>query len=106
MGQHYKEIAEIAQRRREDAIPKEYLLPENLLVNLPQNLTTIPRKSEHFTSNELSIIASEASDILERIRQQIWTSEDVTRAFCKASAVAQQLVNIFPSKLDAEWILD
>ena len=92
MGKHYKEVANEALKRREDRIPKEYLLPQKALENLPQNLTTVPRSSGHFTDEELEIVNTEAKDILEKIRNRTWTSEKVTKAFCKASAVAQQLV--------------
>lgn len=101
MGQHYQEIAAIAQKRREDAIPKEYLLPTESLKDLPRNLTTIPKASKHFTVEELEIIETEAEDILLKIKNQIWTSVQVTKAFCKASIVAHQLV-CFPQLLCRE----
>jgi amidase len=96
MGQHYKEIAAIALKRREDAIPKELLLPKETLSNLPRNLTTVPKTSKHFTSDELEIIETDAEDILLKIRNKIWTSLEVTQAFIKAAIVAQQLVR-FPA---------
>lgn len=92
MGQHYKDIAKIALERRETAIPKEYLLPQESLINLPQNLTTIPKTSGHFTAGELEIIESNAEDILLKIKAKIWTSLEVTKAFSKAAIVAHQLV--------------
>lgn len=92
MGQHYKEIAEIALKRREAALPKEYLLPEAALTDLPQNLTTVPRSSGHFTTAELEIIESNAEDILLKIKERKWTSLEVTKAFYKSAVVAQQLV--------------
>ena len=92
MGQHYKEIAAIALQRREAAIPKGLLLSEELILKLPRNLTTVPQTSGHFTPQELEIIDTDASGILLRIKQKTWTSLDVTKAFCKAAAVAQQLV--------------
>lgn len=99
MGQHHKEIAAIALARRGAAIPKEYLLPESKLANLPRDLTTVPRTSGHFTSDELEIIESDASDILLNIKTKKWTSVAVTKAFCKASIVAQQLVCVsFPQE--------
>lgn len=91
---HYKKISEIALRRREAAIPKELLLPESVLKSLPQDLTTVPRSSGHFTSEELEIIESNAEDILSNIKTRKWTSLAVTKAFCKASIVAQQLVSL------------
>ena len=92
MGQHYKEIADIALKRREAAIPREYLLPEAALTNLPRNLTTVPRSSGHFTTAELEIIESDAENILTKIKERRWTSLEVTKAFCKSAVVAQQLV--------------
>jgi amidase len=92
MGQHYKEIAAIALQRREAAIPKSFLLSEESILRLPRNLTTVPQTSGHFTPQELEIIDTDASSILLRIKQRTWKSLDVTKAFCKAAAVAQQLV--------------
>lgn len=91
----YKEIATIALQRREDAIPKDLLLPKEALGNLPRNLTTVPKTSGHFTTNELEIIETNAEEILSKIKSRTWTSLEVTRAFCKAAIVAQQLVGSF-----------
>lgn len=90
--QHYKEIATIAQKRRADALPKEYLVPGEVLENLPRNVTDVPRSSGHFTSEELEVIETSAEDILQKIRERIWTSVEVTKAFSKAAVVAHQLV--------------
>ena len=92
MGQNYKEIAAIALARRKAAIPEEYLLLSASLQNLPRNLTTVPRDSGHFTTKELEIIETEANDILRNVADRTWTSTEVTKAFCKASIVANQLV--------------
>ena len=93
MGQNYKEIAAIALKRREDAIPKDLRLPELSLRNLPRNLTTVPKSSGHFTPEELEIIETNAEDILVKVKNKIWTSLEVTKAFMKAAVVAQQLVS-------------
>jgi hypothetical protein len=90
---HYTEIAKVALKRREDAIPKDLLLPEKALTNLPRNLTTVPESSGHFTAEELKIIETNAEDILSKIKSKTWTSLEVTKAFCKAAIVAQQLVS-------------
>jgi amidase len=92
MRQSYKEIAELALKRRDDAIPKELLLPKISLANLPRNLTTVPQTSGHFTSEELQIIETSAEDILSKIKSKKWTSLKVTEAFVKAAIVANQLV--------------
>lgn len=111
MGQHYKEIAAIALKRRDDAIPKDLLLPSEVLSNLPRNLTTVAKASKHFTAEELEIMETDAEDILFKIRNKIWTSTEVTKAFCKAAVVAQQLTNclteiLFPEALERAKFLD
>ncbi|CZR51902.1 related to general amidase [Phialocephala subalpina] len=111
MGQNYKEISEIALKRREAAIPKEYLLPESALKDLPLDLTSVPKSSGHFTPEELEIIETQAEDILLKIREKKWTSLTVTKAFCKAAVVAQQLTNclteiLFPEALARAKFLD
>jgi len=94
MGQHYLEIAAIAQKRREANIPKEYLLPGSALSSLPRNITTVTKTSGHFTDDELEIIDSDAEEILLKIRERKWSSMEVTKAFCKASIVSHQLVSL------------
>ena len=101
MAQNYKEIAAIATKRREDAIPKDLLLPKEALVNLPRNLTTVPKSSGHFTVEELEIMETNAEDILIKVKNKIWTSLEVTKTFIKAAVVAQQLVGLYLS--EAQW---
>ncbi|EDN99538.1 hypothetical protein SS1G_02392 [Sclerotinia sclerotiorum 1980 UF-70] len=109
--QHYKEIATIAQKRRADSLPKEYLLPGEALKTLPRNVTNIPRSSGHFTHEELEIIESDAEAILQKIKDKIWTSVEVTKAFSKAAVVAHQLTNclteiLIPEALKRAEFLD
>lgn len=100
MGQHYNEVAAIALKRREGAIPPDLLLPEKSLLELPQNLSTVPQSSGHFTPEELEIIETNAESIVLKIKQRAWTSLEVTKAFCKAAAVAQQLVCFMSQSLN------
>jgi amidase len=94
-SQNYREIAAIAQARRDAAIPSNFLLPDAVIAGeSPLNVTTVPRASGHFTRNELEIIESEAVDILLNIKEKLWTALQVTEAFCKAAVVANQLVSI------------
>lgn len=92
MGQNYKEIAEIAQKRREKAIPQEYLLQGVSTTDLPRNVTGVHSSSGHFTAEELQIIGTEAEGILSNVKERKWTTLEVTKAFCKSAVVAQQLV--------------
>lgn len=86
---------EVARKKREDLlarIPTDYRIqnppPEHHL-----DVTTWPRESGWFTDKELDITESTATSILNKIASKEWTSEDVTRAFCKRAAAAHQLVS-------------
>jgi amidase len=90
--QDYKDIRVAALARRAAAIPEKYLVPEQELKNPPKDLTKLPAIRTHYTEREHEIISAEAEAILQRIRDRIWTAVQVTEAFCKAAAVANQLV--------------
>jgi hypothetical protein len=90
--QNYKDVAAAALARRAAAIPEKYLMPENELSNLPKDLTKIPAIRMNYTEWEYKIITAEAAAILQKIRDRVWTAVQVTEAFCKAAAVANQLV--------------
>jgi amidase len=90
----YKTIAAEAQKRREAALSSWYPdLPEFKESDLPNNLTEWATTSKFYTTDEIEIIESEAEDILQKIRDKVWTSVEVTKAFCKATALAQKLVS-------------
>ena len=98
----YKEISKIAQQRRATNIAAYYSVPTIEESKLPNNLTDYSLKSGYYTIEELEIIQSEAEDILQKIRDRIWTSTEVAEAFCKASAYAQALTNCVTEVLYAE----
>lgn len=89
---NYKDISIIAQKRRDAVLSSYYSLQKVEESQLPNNLTQYSLKSGYYTTNEIEIIESEAEDILQKIRDRIWTSLEVTKAFCKAAALAQNLV--------------
>ena len=98
----YKAISKIAQKRRATNIAVYYTTPPAEESQLPNNLTDHSLKSGYYTTSELEIIQSEASEILQKIHSQTWTSTTVARAFCKASAYAQSLTNCLTEVLYAE----
>lgn len=93
MAQNYKEISSIARQRRDAVLASFYDLPSFEEAELPNNLTAFSFESRLYTVEEVEIIQSEAEDILQKIRDKIWTSMEVTEAFIKAAVVAQQLVS-------------
>lgn len=87
---------EVSAKKRQAvlaAIPAEYKLPK-LPSDSQLDVTTFPRESGWFTEQELAITESTATQILEKIHARTWTSEEVTRAFCKRAAAAHQLVSV------------
>jgi amidase len=87
---------EIARKKREALlaqIPADYRIPSEREPPQSQlDVSVWPRESGWFSEKELQITESTAISILQRIASQEWTSEDVTRAFCKRAAAAHQLV--------------
>jgi len=88
----YKEASVIARKRRAANIAAYYKPPTWKEEDLPKNLTEFSLKSGYYTNDELAIIRSEADVILEKISAKSWTALEVAQAFCKASALAQELV--------------
>ena len=89
---NYKDISAIARKRRDAVLSSFFTVPNADEAKLPNDLTSYSLKSGFYTTDEIEIIESEAEDILQKIREQIWTSLEVTEAFCKAAALAQELV--------------
>lgn len=92
--QDWVKVASAAQVTLAESIPTEYRIPqEQLPSESQQDVTLWPKESGWFSSKELDITDSTASKILENIASKSWSSEEVTRAFCKRAAAAQQLVD-------------
>lgn len=93
MAPAYKAIAERKQAQREALIPQDWRLrslpTENVL-----NVMDIPAKSGILSANEIEITERyDATALAEAIRSKALTSVQVTMAFCKRAAIAQQLTN-------------
>ncbi|KWU44658.1 amidase [Rhodotorula sp. JG-1b] len=91
-------IAAAAKRSAQAAlIPPAYRLP-------PAEIECLPRTHDlrEYVSNECSLLSDrdkeitnldEASELLQRLREGVYTAVEVTEAFCRRAAVAQQLTN-------------
>jgi amidase len=93
---NWEKIAEARRTSLAEQIPRRYRIPQDKLPPESQlDVTTWPKESGWFTSKELRITESTASQILQQVASQAWwawSAEDVTVAFCKRAAAAQQLV--------------
>lgn len=93
--QKWEKIAAEKRAALAEQIPPEYRIPQHLLPPDDQlDVTTFPSESGWFSKEELDITNSSASHILQKIASRSWSSEEVTRAFCKRAAAAQQLVQL------------
>lgn len=89
----WKKIAESKQAERLSKIPKAWLIPEELykgktnVMDIPTTCGVLSDKEVHITSD------FDATGLLEKLKLGKFTSEEVTIAFCKRAAIAQQLVS-------------
>lgn len=89
----WKAVAERKQAERQSRIPKAWHLatppPSSIL-----DVRSIPRSSGILTSHELSITENyDATSLAEAIRSHKFSAVEVTVAFCKRAAIAQQVCN-------------
>lgn len=92
--QPWESISAKKRQALAQAIPPEWLIPADILPPDDQaDVTTFLHESGWFTDRELEILDTPSQKILAEIASQSWTSEEVTRAFCKAAAAAQQLAS-------------
>ncbi|KAJ5503882.1 hypothetical protein N7463_006756 [Penicillium fimorum] len=90
----WESIAAAKCQALKDSIPAEWVIPAAIFPPEDQlDVTTFPRESGFFTERELKITSISALTILSHLSSGSWTSEEVTMAFCKTAAVAQQLTN-------------
>jgi amidase len=86
----------IAAKKRQalkHSIPAEWVIPADISPPDDQaDVVSFYRESGFFTREEREITSTIATKILENISSGLWTAEEVTRAFCKTAAAAQQLV--------------
>ncbi|KAJ5731330.1 uncharacterized protein N7483_005838 [Penicillium malachiteum] len=105
----------VARKRNEcrEKIPKEWILPTEHLNNSPHLIEyDAPRRSGLLSELELDITENyTATQLLRKLAVGNVTSLDVTTAFCKRAAIAQQLTlclteTAFPEALERARFLD
>ncbi|KAI9646465.1 hypothetical protein NHQ30_004458 [Ciborinia camelliae] len=87
----WQSIATQRQQSIRSSIPNEWLLSADLLLSpRPADLV---KTCGLLDAREIQIVYSTAVDLVEKLRMRVYTAVEVTRAFCKASAVAHQATN-------------
>lgn len=90
----WEEVSKAKQSALLASIPTEWIIPRDKFPPESQlDVSDFPKNSGWFAAEELEICATPATTILEKIARKLWTSEKVTRAFCKRAAAAHQLVS-------------
>ncbi|KAH8767653.1 general amidase-like protein [Hyaloscypha finlandica] len=89
----WQAIALRKQAQRQSRIPSAWLLKTPPLTSI-LDVRSIPRTSGILDSHELSITENyDATSLADAIRSHQLTAEEVTIAFCKRAAIAQQVCN-------------
>lgn len=92
----WEDIAAAKRAELLKSIPQEWIIPHDIKPPDDQlDVTKFPEESGWFTARELEITSKNAEELLEQLRSGGWTSEEVTRAFCKRASAAHQLVRYY-----------
>lgn len=84
----------LAKRAKRDSLIPESWKIDTSLYNDHDTVLDVPVTCGVLTSREIDITSNyDAVDIVAKIRAAIFSAEEVTTAFCKRAAIAQQLVS-------------
>lgn len=90
----WKDLVEDKQRRQQEAIPKEWLIPP--VDKEHKNILETPLTCGLLSPREIEITGvSDVSIILDNLATARWSAVEVTTAFAKRAIIAHQLVR-FP----------
>lgn len=89
---HWKPIVLAKRAAQQALIPTEWLLPESILSDPPLSSLDAIRSSGILSSDELAWTdKTDIQDLVSAIKSRHVTSLQLTTAFCKRAAIAQQL---------------
>lgn len=70
------------------------MLPDSVLLSRPRNVLSVFSSCGLLTDRELEITdVEDCVALLDKIHSREWSAYEVTIAFCKRAAIAQQLIN-------------
>jgi amidase len=92
MTTDWEQLVSDKTSRLSKTIPVEWRIQE-----LPKedSVFEYPRASGLLSQEELEITNSSATELVEKLSKGVLKSVDVTLAFCKRAALAQQLVSLY-----------
>ena len=90
---NYQAIAAEKKAQQWDKIPKNWRIPTERYQNAA-NVMDIPLTCGLLNESESRITSNyDATALLDKLKAGVWSVEQVTVAFCKRAAIAQQLVS-------------
>lgn len=92
MSPAFEEVARSKAAERDARIPSEWRLSTPPSANV-LDVTYIPGSCGLLTMKELEITERSPSTLVDELAKGEWSAVEVTTAFCKRAAIAQQLVN-------------
>ncbi|KAL3467841.1 amidase signature domain-containing protein [Aspergillus heterothallicus] len=107
----WEQIARDKRASRDNVIPQEWQLQPGQVPDEQLNVLGVPAECGILTTREFEITETDADILVQKLLSREYSSHEVTLAFCKRSAIAQQLVNclseiFFDKALNAAQQLD
>ena len=110
----WKDIARRKQEQRNNLIPTEWRIPSRYIPgeHFTGGVLTVPQECDILSSQDLDITETDNAKALSAaITRKKFTAVEVTTAFCKRAAIAQQVTNclteiLFESSLKRATYLD
>lgn len=96
----WQKVAEEQQQLRDSKIPREWILKSPPSDDVT-NVMDVPSTSGIMSKEELALTEKDATELLSLMATGKVKSYDVTLAFCKRAAIAQQLVR--PKSIPSKW---
>ena len=92
MVEKWQELVADKQKRRDAAIPKDWIVSAPSTERL--NVLELPKETGLLTEFELEVTESVVEVLLPKLASGEWSSVDVTTAFYKRAIIAHQAVSV------------
>ncbi|GAA5845141.1 hypothetical protein JCM11251_008008 [Rhodosporidiobolus azoricus] len=88
----WQALSSAKRAEQAELIPSAWRLPPSILESLPLDVRDVPRSCGILSDDEITMTGEvDASVVLTRLQSREWSAREVTTAFCKRAAIAQQL---------------
>lgn len=98
-SQDWEEKARAKRKQQQESIPQEWATFP--IKDDVTNVLGIPVSCGFLTETEIKITSTDVSVLLKNLSQGLWSSVEVTTAFCKRAVIAHRLVS---ANDDYHWV--